>query len=405
MANVTQLKHLEHIEDEILNHGSAGCMASVSAMRELLRMLGKKPSSGYMQTKWDGAPSVVCGKDPANGLFFVGTKSVFNKTEPKICYTESDVDKFGYKDDLAEKLKMSLKYFRNVGIDGVIQGDLMYTKSTVKTETIHEEKLYTFRPNTITYGIPVDHEIGKKIKASQIGVVFHTHYTGEQKGYDLSTMSAKAGANTKFKENSDVVVINNDTPMHKVGLNHQEEMKFDAMVKSIETNCKKCGDFLDQLVLFSGTKGDEKYHVASYVKPFFNSEIKAARTLGDTSKTFANLYNFYYDKTKTLVDKIKTPATKAQKSKLIHHSQNYLRDNEDKFKAMINLYKELQEIKQFVIDKLDHLETFKTYVQTDKGYKVTNPEGYVLHHNGDMIKLVNRIEFSYINFTLAKSWK
>ena len=50
MANVTQLKHLEHIEDEILNHGSAGCMASVSAMRELLRMLGKKPSSGYMQT-------------------------------------------------------------------------------------------------------------------------------------------------------------------------------------------------------------------------------------------------------------------------------------------------------------------------------------------------------------------
>ena len=56
MANVTQLKHLEHIEDEILNHGSAGCMASVSAMQELLRMLGKKPSSGYMQTKWDGAP-------------------------------------------------------------------------------------------------------------------------------------------------------------------------------------------------------------------------------------------------------------------------------------------------------------------------------------------------------------
>ena len=43
-------------------------------------MLGKKPNSGYMQTKWDGAPSVVCGKHPANGMFFVGTKSVFNKT-------------------------------------------------------------------------------------------------------------------------------------------------------------------------------------------------------------------------------------------------------------------------------------------------------------------------------------
>ena len=73
MANITQLKHLEHIEDEMLNHGVDGCTASVSAMKEMLKMLGKKPSSGYMQTKWDGAPSVVCGKHPITGRFFVGT--------------------------------------------------------------------------------------------------------------------------------------------------------------------------------------------------------------------------------------------------------------------------------------------------------------------------------------------
>ena len=52
----------------------------------------------------------------------------------KICYTESDVDRFEYKGDLAEKLKMSLQYFRNLGITGVIQGDLMFTASTVKKE-------------------------------------------------------------------------------------------------------------------------------------------------------------------------------------------------------------------------------------------------------------------------------
>ena len=83
-------------------------MASVSAMKELLRMLGKKPSSGYMQTKWDGAPSVVCGKHPVNGMFFVGTKSVFNKEMPKVCYDEEDVD-MHYGDsstDLQNKLKL-----------------------------------------------------------------------------------------------------------------------------------------------------------------------------------------------------------------------------------------------------------------------------------------------------------
>ena len=405
MANVTQLKHLEHLEDEMLNYGVEGCKAAVGFLQELRKMLGCDNSTGYMQTKWDGAPSIVCGKDPANGLFFVGTKSVFNKTEPKICYTESDVDKFGYKDDLAEKLKMSLKYFRNLGITGVIQGDLMFTASTVKKENVHGEKLYTFRPNTITYGIPIDHDIGKRISKAKIGVVFHTHYRGERDGYDLSTMSARAGAATNFKDNSDVAVINNDTPMHKVGLNHSEEMKFDKHVSEIEAMCKKCGDFLDELVTNTGSTGDEKWHVAWYLKPFFNAEIKAARTISNADTAFENLYNFYYDKTTAMLDKIKTASTKAQKSKLVHNSQNYLRVNVYKFKSMLNLYKELQTVKQMVIDKLDHLETFRTFAQTDKGYKVTGPEGYVLHRNGDMIKFVNRLEFSYINFTLAKQWR
>ena len=405
MANVTQLKHLEHLEDEMLNYGVEGCKAAVGFLQELRKMLGCDNSTGYMQTKWDGAPSIVCGKDPANGLFFVGTKSVFNKTEPKICYTESDVDRFEYKGDLAEKLKMSLQYFRNLGITGVIQGDLMFTASTVKKESVHGEKLYTFRPNTITYGIPIDHDIGKRISKAKIGVVFHTHYRGERDGYDLSTMSARAGAATNFKDNPDVAVINNDTPMHKVGLNHSEEMKFDKHVSDIEAMCMKCGDFLDELVTNTGSTGDEKWHVASYLKPFFNAEIKAARTISNADTAFENLYNFYYDKTTAMLDKIKTASTKAQKSKLVHNSQNYLRVNVYKFKSMLNLYKELQTVKQMVIDKLDHLETFRTFAQTDKGYKVTGPEGYVLHRNGDMIKFVNRLEFSYINFTLAKQWR
>ena len=403
MANVKQLKHLEHLEDEMLNYGVEGCKAAVSFLKELRKMLGCDNSTGFMQTKWDGAPSVICGTDPNSGMFFVGTKSVFAKT-PKICYTDFDVDLY-YEGDLAEKLKFSLKYFSGLGIRGIVQGDLLFTNSTLRTETIHGERLYTFRPNTITYAIPVHHPIGQAASSAKLGVVFHTHYRGERDGYDLSTMSARAGAATNFKDNPNVAVINNDTPMHKVGLNHSEEMKFDKHVSDIEAMCKKCGDFLDELVTNTGSTGDEKWHVASYLKPFFNAEIKAARTISNADTAFENLYNFYYDKTTVMLDKIKTASTKAQKSKLVHNSQNYLRDNVYKFKSMLNLYKELQTVKQMVIDKLDHLETFKTFAQTDKGYKVTGPEGYVLHRNGDMIKFVNRLEFSYINFTLAKQWR
>ena len=398
MANVKQLKHLEHLEDEMLNYGVEGCKAAVSFLKELRKMLGCDNSTGFMQTKWDGAPSVICGTDPQTGMFFVGTKSVFNKSDPKLCYSEEQIDGW-YEGDLAEKLKFSLRYFSTLGIQGVVQGDLLFTKSTLRTETIHGEKLYTFRPNTITYAIPVHHPIGQAAGRAKIGVVFHTHYAGD----DLQSMQALAGA--KVNGSTETLVVNNDTPMHKVGLNHSEELKFDKHVSDIEKMCRACGDFLDELVGASGTKGDAKFHISSYLKQFFNNEIKNARSINDVNKALIELGNFYHAKMSKELAKIKTADNLVKKRNLVYQSENYLVNNESKFKAMLTLYKELQEVKQMVIDKLDHLEEFRTFVQTDKGYKVTGPEGYVLHKDGDMIKFVNRLEFAYNNFTLQKQWR
>ena len=396
MANVTQLKHLEHLEDEMLNYGVEGCIASVNFLKELRKMLGCDNSTGFMQTKWDGAPSVVCGTDPNSGMFFVGTKSVFAQNS-KACYRDADVDLY-YEGDLAEKLKYSLKYFSTLGIQGIVQGDLLFT-TDVKRETVNGEKLYTFTPNTITYGIPVDHPIGVATSRAKIGVVFHTHYRGN----NFQTMQAVAGA--KVKGSIEVLSVDNDTPMDRVGLNHSEEVLFDKYVANIEKLCAASGDFLDELTTLSGTAGDAKWHVSSYLKQFFNSQIKNQKTISNTTQALEDLTNFYHSKVKPLADKIKTPKTQVAKKKLIYDSENYLINNATKFKSMLGLYKEIQEIKQFVIDKLDKLETFKTFVQTDTGYKVTGPEGYVLHKDGDMIKFVNRLEFSYNNFTVAKKWR
>ena len=396
MANVTQLKHLEHLEDEMLNYGVEGCIASVNFLKDLRKMLGCDNSTGFMQTKWDGAPSVVCGTDPNSGMFFVGTKSVF-AINSKACYRDADVDLY-YEGDLAEKLKYSLKYFSTLGIQGIVQGDLLFT-TDVKRETVNGEKLYTFTPNTITYAIPVDHPIGVATGKAKIGVVFHTHY----RGTDFQTMQAVAGA--KVKGSIEVLSVDNDTPMDRVGLNHSEEVLFDKYVANIEKMCAASGDFLDELTTLSGTAGDAKWHVSSYLKQFFNSQIKNQKTISNTTQALEDLTNFYHSKVKPLADKIKTPKTQVAKKKLIYDSENYLINNATKFKSMLGLYKEIQEIKQFVINKLDKLETFKTFVQTDTGYKVTGPEGYVLHKDGDMIKFVNRLEFSYNNFTVAKKWR
>jgi hypothetical protein len=399
MANVTQLKHLEHLEDEMLNYGVEGCEAAVSFLKELRKMLGHQESSGFMQTKWDGAPSVICGIDPNTGMFFVGTKSVFNKTDPKMCYSEEQVDGW-YQGDLAEKLKFSLKYFSLLGISGVVQGDLLFT-SDLKKENVNGEQLYTFRPNTITYGIPVDHPIGMVVGRAKIGVVFHTHYTGNE----LSTMQARAGApiNT-FNKIPEVAVIANDTPMHRVGFSAVEMRKFDAHVQKIERMSQLCGDFLDDLVGNFGTSGDAKFHISSYVKQFFNSQIKNSRSVGNIDETIHDLINFYHEKMSKELSKIKTADNLTKKRNLVYKSENYVLDNVYKFKTMLALYKELQAVKQMVIDKLDHLEEFRTFVKTENGYKVTTPEGYVLHKDGSMIKFVNRLEFAYNNFTISKEW-
>ena len=331
-------------------------------------------------------------------MFFVGTKSVFAKTQPKLCFVDKQIDDW-YDGDLAEKLKFALKYFGELGIDGVIQGDLMFTDSTLKTETVNGERLYTFRPNTITYGIPVDHPIGKAAGTAKIGVVFHTHYTGD----DLPTMQARAGADVTGSRNA--LVIKNDTPMHRVGFSKAEMQRFDSHISKIERMCQICGPFLDNLVENFGNTGDKKFHISSYLKQFFNAEIRERRNVGNIDETIHALVDFYDAKMQKELAKIKTVPNRVKKANLVYQSENYLIDNVYKFKAMLALYKEIQTVKQMVIDKLDHLETFRTFVETEKGYKITSPEGYVLHKDGDMIKFVNRLEFAYNNFTLQKSWR
>ena len=71
--------HLEHLEDEIINNGINGGRAAINFLRALRDMLsGESGSKINMTVKWDGAPAIFAGTDPADGKFFVAKKSVFN---------------------------------------------------------------------------------------------------------------------------------------------------------------------------------------------------------------------------------------------------------------------------------------------------------------------------------------
>ena len=182
--------HMTHIEDMVIDGGVAGARSAIFALRDLRDMLaGHDNSSKQVTVKWDGAPAVFAGIDPSDGKFFVAKKGIFNKN-PKVYKSVKDV-KADTKGDLATKLTIAFQELSKLGIQsGVYQGDIMFTKKDLKTETIDGQKYITFHPNTIVYAVPV--EAAKEIKAAKIGVVWHTYYSGAT----FETMNASFGVTT-----------------------------------------------------------------------------------------------------------------------------------------------------------------------------------------------------------------
>ena len=126
--------HLEHIEDEILNYGVDGGRAAINFLRSLRDMMaGGSRSSVNMTVKWDGAPAIFAGIDPADGKFFVAKKSVFN-VNPKLYKTNQEIDA-DLSGTLNAKFKVALEELGKLGIKGVLQGDLMFTDD-IESENI-----------------------------------------------------------------------------------------------------------------------------------------------------------------------------------------------------------------------------------------------------------------------------
>ena len=194
--HITEQKntHMTHIEDKVIYGGVNGTRQAILALRELRNMLGGE-KDGNVSVKWDGAPAVFAGIDPSDGQFFVAKKGIFNKN-PKVYKSAADVDA-DTSGDLSTKLKEALKYLPALGIKGVVQGDFLFSKSDVKKKKIKGQSYVTFHPNTIMYAVPTGSEAAKDITSAQMGIVWHTAYTGKT----FESMRASYGVDvSKFKK-------------------------------------------------------------------------------------------------------------------------------------------------------------------------------------------------------------
>jgi len=388
--------HLEHLEDNILNGGSQGGKEAVAFLRSLGEMLDQGSADARVTVKWDGAPAVVCGTNPDNGRFFVGTKSVFNAVTPKIIYSEEDVDRIYPPGQLAQKLKDAYKYLSQLSIPNVVQGDLLFTDDKYEA-VIGGDTCIAFQPNTIVYAVPKDSDIGQKISEAKFGIVFHTSYSGRS----LDTMSASFG-NIGVQGNTDVFVTSSDfkNASGEANMTQAEKTSYANLVNKTEGSLKQSSRFLDMMK----ENNMNKFTLNIMFKTFFNRYVREGRNLigaRNTARDFAQYFSNALDKE---IATKKMKSTKDKYLELKNKGLKFISDNQQAIYMTVASYMNLQAAKNFMIRKLQKVNTFGTFLRTPDGYRVTAPEGFVAIRSGQALKLVDRLEFSRANFTADKNW-
>ena len=392
--------HLEHLEDSILLDGKKGAEDAFKFLDSLARTFTGKGSSNFkMTTKWDGAPAIFCGQYPGTDHFFVGTKSICNK-DAKINYTETDIDNnHGHAPGLASKLKDALKYLPSIGIEGVVQGDLLFTDDK-KVEIIDGKKSITFKPNTITYAIPQEDSDYDLADAAKIGVVFHTTYTGTS----IERLHASFGFDpSTLKKDKDVFVISAeiDTLGKDVLLTSQEKQKLISLKQSSSQLVKTCGSFLDGVA--KQIADNDQLSIGVKLKQYFNKYVREGKQVGNSFTS--DFKNYFSTECKKAADKLKTPKGKAGKLAKLYDGRDFIDSHGSQFSSTVKLYKIIQDAKEIFVTKLEKGEKFGTYIRTDEGLEMTAQEGYVAIQNGKATKLIKRLVFSQANFDVSlKGW-
>jgi hypothetical protein len=389
--------HMTHIEDKVLYGGVKGTRDAIMALRSLRDMLGGV-HDGNVSVKWDGAPAVFAGTDPRDGRFFVAKKGIFNKS-PKVYKSNADIDA-DTSGDLATKLKLALQYLPKLGIKGVIQGDFLFGPGDVKKSKIKGQSYLTFHPNTIVYAVPAGTEMAKQIQSAKIGIVWHTTYVGKT----FEGMKAKYGVNVS-QLNKTKDVWSQDAMLRD--LTRFTMSKKDT--EEVNEYLSKAGFIFNQIAGSTLRQLENNRELAQTIETFNNTYVRRGEVVKNVDAHVNNLIRFIRNK----YDKLRAQRTTergkaAQQKKLDDILSFFSPQNKKSLRNMFELQRLIILAKLKLINNLNNLSKVQTFLKTNKGYRTTGQEGYVAIDKlgGDAVKIVDRLEFSYANFSpdILKGW-
>ena len=390
--------HMTHIDDAIIYGGVNGARQAINAIRSFRDML-QGHHSGSVSVKWDGAPAIFAGTDPSDGKFFVAKKGIFAKN-PKVYKTPQEIDA-DTSGDLAAKLKLALQHLPSLGIKGVIQGDFLFAQNDLKKDKIDGEDFITFHPNTIVYAVPANTPMAKDITAAKLGIVWHTTY----KGSTFESMRASYGVNVnKFRSSS--AVWSQDAFLRDLTNATMSESE----TKMVNAYLSVAGKIFNKISGSTLRELEAHPELPRLIEQYNNTFVRGGQVIQDTAKHTNNLILWIQRKFHDEIAKMKTEKGKTpRREKLANIMTFFSPRNKISIKLLFDFQKAIIDAKLIIINILNRLSKVKTFVRTNRGYKTTGPEGYVAIDklSGSALKIVDRMEFSYNNFSsdIVKGWE
>ena len=266
------------------------------------------------------------------------------------------------------------------------------------------EKNFT-RPNTIVYAVPVDSKLGQIINKANVGIVWHTTYTGDA----LQDMKASFGVNISSLKTPSTVWMDDATYKDTSGnatFTAAETEKVTAILSQVGTTFRKihAGQLKSFLKLQESMTGAI---VGASLKTYNNSKVRAGEKITNPMAHAKGYEAWVWDSVQKQIEKAKS---EKGKDKYRNIQKEYVREVKKLTRNLIQVIifqNLLVEAKMLIVQKLNSVKGLTdTFIKTKNGFKVTNPEGFVAidRVSGGAVKLVDRMEFSYNNFTAIKAW-
>lgn len=401
-APAGKLTHLQHLEDLLLDEGKPGIEFIETLLNEFHHLLkhGGVTTSMHLTTKWDGAPSVVFGPDPADGQFFVATKAAFSKT-PKLLKTHNQIHDLYGDGEIANVLHACLSELAVLRPTSVLQGDLLFTNARpVESRNIDGVTHLTFRPNTILYAVDANSALGQRIQRAQLGIVIHTMYKGSGKNFaTYSAAPLSPSAYSTLTKTSRVVTIDNrfDDVSGSATFTTGEEQDFVLAMERIRALHRA----VPTVIITELSSPD----IRPLIQQFLNTEVRGG-SFGQPEKLFTRLMIFFASKRDAEAAKRKSDTGQSAILDRYNAMMTLLREKHTGILAWFALHDAINHAKLLVVSKLNQVSRIGTFIETPNGLEVTTPEGFVaVSHSGKMIKLVDRLTFSRNNFLLPKQWQ